>query len=195
MSEIKLKPCPFCGGDAYEELCDRFIKIGCKSCKFERVFRGVIQSEINTGKPITYFGGRISNNDGYDANAYEKAAEQWNRRSDNTTRVHAYWKAYSSREPYCSNCGYYPERDEDGYALTTDYCGGCGAKMDENEVNNLKRCPCGSEWHPDVEKDENGKWFIRCPSRRDCRRIAWGDTLEEAANAWNKGIKADETTS
>ena len=82
MSEIKLKPCPFCGGEAYEESCDLFINIGCESCKFVRTFHGVVQSEINTGKPIIYFGGRVSNHEWYDVRAHERAAEQWNRRVD-----------------------------------------------------------------------------------------------------------------
>ena len=36
----------------------------------------------------------------------------------------------------------------------------------------------------EVEKDENGKWFIRCHM---CHRIVWGNTIEETVNAWNGG--------
>ena len=64
------------------------------------------------------------------------------------------------------------------------YCPSCGAKMDENEVENLKRCSCGDRYYcPEVEKGENGKWFIRCHM---CHRIVWGDTIEEAADKWNR---------
>lgn len=98
--------------------------------------------------------------------------------------VHAYWKGWNTQDPYCSNCGFSYDREEGEDAQTTDYCGNCGAKMDENEVENLERCPCGDrQYCPEVEKDENGKWFIRC---RRCRKIVWGDTIEEAADAWNR---------
>jgi DNA-directed RNA polymerase subunit RPC12/RpoP len=97
--------------------------------------------------------------------------------------VHAYWKGYHTQDPYCSNCGFSYEREEGESAQTTDYCGNCGAKMDENEVENLNRCPCGDrQYCPEVEKDENGKWFIRCYR---CGKIVWGNTIEEAVNAWN----------
>ena len=97
--------------------------------------------------------------------------------------VHAYWKGYHTQDPCCSNCGFSYDREEGEYAQTTDYCGNCGAKMDENEVENLKHCSCGDRHYcPEVEKDENGKWFIRCYR---CRKIVWGNTMEEAANAWN----------
>lgn len=65
-----------------------------------------------------------------------------------------------------------------------NYCPNCGAKMDENEVENLERCSCGDrQYCPEVEKDENGKWLIRCHM---CHRIVWGDTIEEAADKWNE---------
>lgn len=98
--------------------------------------------------------------------------------------VHAYWKGYHTQDPCCSNCGFSYDREEGEYAQTTDYCGNCGAKMDENEVENLKHCSCGDRHYcPEVEKDENGKWFIRCHM---CHRIVWGDTIEEAADKWNR---------
>lgn len=34
MSEIKLKPCPFCGGTPFVEAYDRLIVIGCESCDY-----------------------------------------------------------------------------------------------------------------------------------------------------------------
>lgn len=97
--------------------------------------------------------------------------------------VHAHWKGYHTQEPYCSNCGFTYDHEQGEDAQTTDYCGNCGAKMDENEVENLERCSCGDrQYCPEVEKDENGKWFIRCYR---CRKIVWGNTIEEAVNAWN----------
>lgn len=97
--------------------------------------------------------------------------------------VHAYWKGYHTQDPCCSNCGFSYDREQGEDAQTTDYCGNCGAKMDENEVENLERCSCGDrQYCPEVEKDENGKWFIRCYC---CRKIVWGNTIEEAVNAWN----------
>lgn len=78
-----LKPCPFCGGEACEESCDRIIQIGCKECNYHMTFHGVVQTEINTGVVASY----LKRNDGvktpyeyYDAKAYEKAHEKWNRR-------------------------------------------------------------------------------------------------------------------
>ena len=98
--------------------------------------------------------------------------------------VHAYWKGYHTQDPCCSNCGFSYDREEGEYAQTTDYCGNCGAKMDENEVENLKHCSCGDRHYcPEVEKDENGKWFIHCHM---CHKIVRGNTIEEAVNAWNR---------
>ena len=98
--------------------------------------------------------------------------------------MHAHWKGYHTQEPYCSNCGFTYDYEQGENAQTTDYCGNCGAKMDENEVENLERCPCGDRHYcPEVEKDENGKWFIRCHM---CHKIVRGNTIEEAVNAWNR---------
>lgn len=98
--------------------------------------------------------------------------------------VHAHWKGYHTQEPYCSNCGFTYDYEQGENAQTTDYCGNCGAKMDENEVENLKHCSCGDRHYcPEVEKDENGKWFIRCHM---CHKIVRGNTIEEAVNAWNR---------
>lgn len=104
--------------------------------------------------------------------------------------VHAHWRGYYTQEPYCSNCGFSYDHEQGEDAQTTDYCGNCGAKMDENEVENLSRCPCGDRTYClEVEKDEKGKWFIRCHM---CHRIVWGDTIEEAADKWNRRADTDE---
>ena len=78
---IKLKPCPFCGGEVYEDAVDRLITIGCPSCGYVRSFHGLVQSEINTGVPIVYEGGKVSDHEWYDQFAHERAAEAWNRRA------------------------------------------------------------------------------------------------------------------
>ena len=107
--------------------------------------------------------------------------------------VHAYWKGYHTQDPCCSNCGFSYDREEGEYAQTTDYCGNCGAKMDENEVENLERCSCGDRHYClEVEKGENGKWFIRCHM---CHRIVWGNTIGEAADAWNRRANTNESNS
>lgn len=107
--------------------------------------------------------------------------------------VHAHWKGYHTQEPYCSNCGFSYDHEQGEDAQTTDYCGNCGAKMDENEVENLKRCSCGDRYYyPEVEKDENGKWFIRCQM---CCKIVWGSTIGEAADAWNRRANTNESNS
>lgn len=107
--------------------------------------------------------------------------------------VHAYWKGYHTQDSYCSNCGFSYEREEGENAQTTDYCGNCGAKMDENEVENLERCSCGDRHYcPEVEKGEKGKWFIRCHM---CHRIVWGNTIGEAADAWNRRANTNESNS
>lgn len=162
MSEIKLKPCPFCGGKA-------------------GIFRwqAHINDEYHTDLVCTNCGAGF-----HDISSEKEAFEAWNKRSANTTLVHAYWKGYHTQDPCCSNCGFSYDREQGEDAQTTDYCGNCGAKMDENEVENLKRCSCGDRYYcPEVEKGENGKWFIRCHM---CHRIVWGDTIEEAADKWNR---------
>lgn len=77
-----LKPCPFCGGDAYEDACDRLITIGCKPCGYHMSFHGLVQSEFDTGVPVVYNGGKISDCEWFDSKAHERAAEAWNRRAN-----------------------------------------------------------------------------------------------------------------
>lgn len=76
----KLKNCPFCGGEAYMNSYDRLIQIGCETCGYNRGFHGIIQSQIDTGVPIRYEGGKISTYEWYDKDAEEKAIAAWNNR-------------------------------------------------------------------------------------------------------------------
>ena len=78
--EEKLKPCPFCGGKANVEECDYVIQISCPKCKFTRSFRGLVQSEVNTGVPVRYTGGIISSTEWYDCDAERNAINRWNER-------------------------------------------------------------------------------------------------------------------
>jgi len=72
--------CPFCGGEPYEESYDRLIIIGCKKCNYHMSFHGYVQSEINTGVPVIYIGGKVSDHEWHDKDAHKKAVEAWNRR-------------------------------------------------------------------------------------------------------------------
>ena len=180
MADVKLKSCPFCGGEAYYRTPTHLkgtafdvMMVECKQCGASPY--AVEVYEYNT-----------------EENKRKAIAEVWNRRAVNTTLVHAHWKGYHTQEPYCSNCGFTYDYEQGENAQTTDYCGNCGAKMDENEVENLKHCSCGDRHYcPEVEKDENGKWFIRCHM---CHKIVRGNTIEEAVNAWNEGAKTDDET-
>lgn len=45
--------------------------------------------------------------------------------------VHGHWVDPFGQDPYCSVCGFSYEHEQGESAQTTDYCGNCGAKMDE----------------------------------------------------------------
>lgn len=48
-----------------------------------------------------------------------------------------------------------------------------------------KRCRCGLGIAPIVDQNNDGEWVIRCFDIISCGRIVWGNTIEEAVNAWN----------
>lgn len=77
----ELKPCPFCGGEAYYTTLSNdsnnsnvgfTFEIACKECKTTYPKRYTIKIVLsNTGELESYIDGR------------EQAAEDWNRRFDN----------------------------------------------------------------------------------------------------------------
>lgn len=58
MSDTELKPCPFCGGEAEEALCDWKPAIRCKSCHatvYREYFKHIEHAEVimwNTRRPM-----------------------------------------------------------------------------------------------------------------------------------------------
>lgn len=80
MSEIKLKPCPFCGGKA-------------------EIFRW--QAHIND----EYHSDLVCTNCGagfHDVSSEKSAFKAWNKRFANAAQVDG---RYESNDPYCSECG------------------------------------------------------------------------------------------
>ena len=67
MSEIKLKPCPFCGGRAVIHVGDGVCVI-CRECNSRTMS---LVDGMSQGKP--------------DGGAIYKVAEKWNRRAENET--------------------------------------------------------------------------------------------------------------
>ena len=117
MSEIKLKPCPFCGGKAYYRTPTHLkgtafdvMTVECKQCGASPYAVEVYEydTEENKRKAI---------------------AEFWNRRVDNAALVHAYWKRVDKddggHDTVCSHCS-----TPIVTYLETPYCHNCGAKMD-----------------------------------------------------------------
>lgn len=108
---IKLKPCPFCGGEAIlmsretNYFATRFFVI-CDNCH--------ASSKWCKNK--------------------EEAAEAWNRRAEQTdTKPIKTGEWLEDEYAYfrCSKCGYEQDQPE----TVTPYCPGCGAHMeDESEV-------------------------------------------------------------
>ena len=121
----ELKPCPFCGGEAYidREDCygvqDDYYMVHCEKCSLQFGFCSMFESE-------------------------EEAIEAWNRRADNEAEPvkHGRWK--SMIEPLgwddtttaeCSVCGESWVLDDENWTIDEvrqywHYCPSCGAKMD-----------------------------------------------------------------
>ena len=135
---IELKPCPFCGGEAYIWVCDRLINIGCKKCDYHLSFNSYLTPE-KTDVSVKYSDGTISTFEWFNGNAKNEAIEKWNRRVT-VEQKHGHWiPRYNDYE--CSNCLAFAEfEDCEGYPMYANYeqfydnhryCSVCGAKMDE----------------------------------------------------------------
>ena len=119
MSEIKLKPCPFCGGKPYLETNHRaFINakttkvayVWCRNCnaRTERI-------------PLEKYG-----KTSHSFEAELDAIAAWNKRVERTGK----WIIKKDHSSYavCSECG------SANYLIgTCNYCYKCGAKMEDNE--------------------------------------------------------------
>ena len=78
--QIELKPCPFCGGEAYLKLVSKSygdhygatFAIGCADCRYQ--FKEESRWAISRGEMMIITDG------------YEKCIERWNRRADNEQR-------------------------------------------------------------------------------------------------------------
>ena len=114
MSEIKLKPCPFCGGKPYIETNHRaFINakttkvafVRCKGCnaRTERI-------------PLEKYG-----KTSHSLEAELDAIEAWNKRTEKTGRWMISTDGYY---PYCSIC-----KNEPQGGIMISYCPNCGAFM------------------------------------------------------------------
>lgn len=77
MADEKLKPCPFCGGEAYFYACDVLIQIGCKHCNYHMAFDGLLcAKERHPNCPAASSDGKLV----YNRNAHEDAISVWNTR-------------------------------------------------------------------------------------------------------------------
>lgn len=81
LGDKRLLPCPFCGGAAYIDSCDRIIDIGCEPCGYRRAFHGIVQSEVETAVVASYDRRTKEPLEWYDMDAYGKAADAWNSRA------------------------------------------------------------------------------------------------------------------
>ena len=96
----KLKPCPFCGGEAHIQTFHFRYRVGCGTS-------GCIAGRLNRayGTP-------------------EEAAAAWNRRAGRTCRN----KADAPQSFLCGKCGWF-DTDVDGLTLEYSYCPHCGARV------------------------------------------------------------------
>lgn len=116
MKEIELKPCPFCGGKA------KIIEIGS--------YGSVIQARCTScgaGSKLVLLSAKYA--------AADKAADNWNHRTDQPPKAH--WtrndvtsydgETIKNGAAICGRCkkAFFMPTD------TFDYCPNCGARMDE----------------------------------------------------------------
>lgn len=125
MSEIQLKPCPFCGADAqlyvipYGAITPLY-DVECTRCS-ARI--GRTRETFQASKGYLHF------------KSEQEAAEAWNKRAEPENVVHAHWNEtfdYTGTcYAECSRCGLLWWIEE-GTAEENEmfYCPKCGAKMD-----------------------------------------------------------------
>ena len=77
MEQNKLKPCPFCGGEAKWFSCDRLITISCEACGYSRPFKSYLQTTPSKTRASAEGSALVEY---YHAHADEVAIEAWNRR-------------------------------------------------------------------------------------------------------------------
>lgn len=126
MSEIGLKPCPFCGSDELKILCGECgVFVGCTICGC--CTQAVPLSATYAAKP--------------------EAIAAWNRRSGVAPNKAKWEICCDGYYPYCSNCHKEPQGRE-----MTKYCPNCGAEMCNPQIpkraghDNFK--PHQDEVHP-----------------------------------------------
>lgn len=74
MNAPEMLPCPFCGGPAEYDACDRLINIGCTPCGYKRYFPGILQTNES---PV-----RVSDLEFYHQHAGIEAKRAWNQRAN-----------------------------------------------------------------------------------------------------------------
>ncbi len=127
MSEIKLKPCPFCGNGKIEILTDNEIN-------------GLDDFNSNYNEHpyflaccSTYVNGCGAT--GGEGKTVQEATDKWNRRvdTDGAPMVHGEWITIDDISR-CSKCGYIPAYDSAIDDLFySPFCPNCGAKMNEDD--------------------------------------------------------------
>lgn len=117
MSEIKLKPCPFCGHKV-EETKSSFGGATFFICTYE-----------SCGAHITFYGNKHLT---IGIDEAENPCENFNRRANTETSVtYGDWVYGENGYAHCSECGY----EHDSPECVTTFCPGCGAKMEDEEDN------------------------------------------------------------
>ncbi len=107
MSEIKLKSCPFCGGEA------KIIEIGHSGSVIQARCTG-----CGAGSKLVALSAEYA--------AADKVTNNWNQRNG-ITQNQSKWEICSDGYyPYCLSC----KKEPPGREMTR-YCPNCGARMDE----------------------------------------------------------------
>ena len=108
---IKLKPCPFCGGEATPVYCENGNQYTSNIMYLSK--RGTIKCK-HCGVELQRVYSRVS-----------KAIEAWNRRAGKT----GHWIPFGENLYQCSNCGAVREQ----IAFSEYFCPNCGADMREEK--------------------------------------------------------------